>query len=1001
MQIQTKLIGLAVISTLLASAIVWTGASEREKAAEGSYAQAQWEIYKAAWQQAIERKAHQFDEFDAAGSRAPFWNANNPEPLNFNFGVLGGSSYFTNESDQVSGGVIKNPVSRGLSGRQLDDQGRNFLRAFFGPGMQKRQLSYVRIWDSSAAQTLYCYKSVFLRSSNPCSKAGLPYYLSEDYVGESFPGLATLTEEWTGFSIQASADQEDYFLVKIFQASLSGEAFVFVELGLAAQDVVTSFSEELGLTETRILNLEASSYDQDSREFLLSGILAEGQQGEVEARDLARGISAFKVPLSGDFSGPPVYLTVVRDISALAEARADLNSVIALITAAAVVSLMGLVYLVQRSVFRGLDYAIGILQRLTGGEIVAEIKRPSSIFLAHDDEVGKLIHALRLYSRKLRELEDLQIAITQDRQERDRIVIEKMTTLANQLEGGARTLLLADIENMSEAMREASASGDADAGGRERSSTELLRTAFERMSGQVVSLIEARTAELEGARDEAKEASLAKSKFLANMSHELRTPLNAIIGYSELLLEEAEDDGLDAMTGDLKKIIDSGKHLLSLINDILDLSKIEAGKLEIFASDFDYENLIEMVSNVSVALASKNSNRITFNQDKAIGTVFNDETRIRQAMLNLISNACKFTENGDVEIKTEELPSGLVRVQVSDTGIGMTDDQMAKIFDDFSQAESDTTKNFGGTGLGLSITKQLVELMGGELWVESEVGKGSTFGFTFPKSFSASSFEDGKADGGRQSVDESRWAVLVIDDDQDVHEILKRQLEKRAVQIFSAGSGSEGIDMAQQLRPDLIILDIVLPDQSGWEVLSHLRGDAELKEIPVVVSSMIDDLTSGAALGARATLPKPVSKEELSSTLRFVLGSGLDGKRVLIIEDEEKTREVLERNVSDLGAEVLSAADGEEGFNLSVAEGNLDLVILDLMMPGIDGFDYLRLLRDARPELLQRVVIHSALDIDESVKGKLSELGCKFVPKSADSELLHLLAEVSDTLRTA
>ncbi len=376
--------------------------------------------------------------------------------------------------------------------------------------------------------------------------------------------------------------------------------------------------------------------------------------------------------------------------------------------------------------------------------------------------------------------------------------------------------MLADIENMSEAMREASASSDADAGGRERSSTELLRAAFERMSGQVVSLIEVRTAELEGARDEAKEASLAKSKFLANMSHELRTPLNAIIGYSELLLEEAEDDGLDAMTGDLKKIIDSGKHLLSLINDILDLSKIEAGKLEIFASDFDYENLIKMVSNVSVALASKNSNRITFSQDNAVGTVFNDETRIRQALLNLISNACKFTENGDVEIKTEELPSGLVRVLVSDTGIGMTDDQMAKIFDDFSQAESDTTKKFGGTGLGLSITKQLVELMGGELWVESEIGKGSTFGFTFPKSFSALSLEDGIADGGRQAVDESRWAVLVIDDDQNVHEILKRQLEKRAVQIFSAGSGSEGIDMAQQLRPDLIILDIVLPDQSGW-----------------------------------------------------------------------------------------------------------------------------------------------------------------------------------------
>jgi len=998
-QIQTKLIGLAVTSTLLASAIVWTGASEREKAAENSYAQAQWEIYRAAWQQAIERKSLQFEPFDVSGDRAPFWNPDNPNPLDFNFGVLGGSSYFTNESGKVSGGVVKNPVSRGLSGQQLDDEGRNLLRAFFGPGMQRRQISYVRIWDSSAAQSLYCYKSVFLRSSNPCSQTGSPFYLSDGYVGENFPGLASQDGDWTGFSVHARGDREDYFLVKTFQTSLSRDEFVFVELGLAAQDVVLSFSEELGLTETLIVNL-SSSYQEGSREHELSEVLSVGPRNQVEARDLARGVSAFKVPLSADFSGPPVYLAVVRDISSLATARSELNSLVALATAAAICLLIGLVYLVQRSVFRGLDYAIAILQRLTDGEIVAEIKRPSSIFLARDDEVGKLIHALRLYSRKLRELEELQAAIKHDRQERDQIVIEKMTTLANQLEGSARTLLLEDIEKMSEAMKPASGANDDGLGSRERSSTELLRTAFERMSGQVVSLIEARTAELEGARDEAKEASLAKSKFLANMSHELRTPLNAIIGYSELLLEEAEDDGLESMTDDLRKIIDSGKHLLSLINDILDLSKIEAGKLEIFASEFDYENLIQMVSNVSAALASKNSNRITFNQEKVIGTVFNDETRVRQALLNLISNACKFTENGHVQVETDETPSGLVRILVRDTGIGMTEDQMARIFDDFSQAEADTTKKFGGTGLGLSITKQLVELMGGDLWVESEFGKGSTFGFTFPRSFSVPNSEGAVSVGEQQPVDGSRWAVLVIDDDQDVHEILRRQLEQRAVQIFSAGTGSEGIEMALELQPDLIILDIMLPDRSGWEVLSHFRSLPALKHIPVVVSSMIDDLTSGAALGARATLPKPVGKEQLATTLRTVLGSGLDGKRVLIIEDDERTREVLERNVSDLGAEVLSAINGEEGFNLSIAEHSIDLVILDLMMPGIDGFDYLRLLRDARPEMLQRVVIHSALDIDETVKGKLVELGCKFVPKSADSELLHLLAEVNETLRT-
>ena len=382
------------------------------------------------------------------------------------------------------------------------------------------------------------------------------------------------------------------------------------------------------------------------------------------------------------------------------------------------------------------------------------------------------------------------------------------------------------------------------------------------------------------------------------MSHELRTPLNAIIGYSELLLEEAEDDGMDSMVQDLRRITDSGNHLLGLINDILDLSKIEAGRLELFVSDFSVDSVLDVLENVAKPSAEKNGNEVLFDRGPDLGDMRSDETRLRQSLLNLISNATKFTEQGRVTVAAAvDHVDGIdwISFAVSDTGIGMSDEQMAKIFDDFTQAEAETTAKFGGTGLGLSITKQLVEMMGGELSVDSKVGEGSTFSIlvprTVPEDFSIDSGGDFSVEG--TSTEGEGKVVLIIDDEPSAHDILKRKLAGSPYRLVSAMDGHQGLSLARDLKPDLILLDILMPDKDGWTVLGELKEFDETREIPIIIVSMMDDDHSAVALGADAFMTKPVDRDQLILKIESIFGQSLVGRKALVVDDDAQARDIF------------------------------------------------------------------------------------------------------------
>ena len=537
-----------------------------------------------------------------------------------------------------------------------------------------------------------------------------------------------------------------------------------------------------------------------------------------------------------------------------------------------------------------------------------------------------------------------------------------MSHLADQLEGDAKTLILNDIGRMRELEKQETERG-------EEASVELMLLAFTRMSDEVNALINARTSEMEKARDEAIDAKGETSRFFANMSHELRTPLNAILGYGEMLAEDCEDLGYDDLLPDLKKITSAGTHLLSLINNILDISKIESGKMELYITSFEIEDVVDVIKDISAPLVSKNNNAFQTNIQDGIGAMRQDETKLRQCLSNLLSNAAKFTEAGTVTLEVDaslEKEIEMVSFKVIDTGEGMSEEGVGKVFEVYTQAERSTSAKHGGTGLGLPLSREMAQMMGGDITLTSELGVGSVFTLKLPRDCPQDEHE--VSDSVLEGIDDDEKLVVLIDDDVTMHDLIKRTLNKIGLTLVGATDSEKGMQMVRETKPKLLLLDVLMPGRDGWSILRECKSDPELKDMPVIMVSQLNQDTLANSLGADDYITKPIDRELFLKTIKNILGDGdTDNNKILIIDDDENTRDLLSRMLKEGGWVPKTAKDGKEGLD-QLGEDPA-LIVLDLEMPRMDGFEFLnQYIETVNEEDRCPILVYSGKDLTDVQK---------------------------------
>ena len=515
--------------------------------------------------------------------------------------------------------------------------------------------------------------------------------------------------------------------------------------------------------------------------------------------------------------------------------------------------------------------------------------------------------------------------------------------------------------------------------------------------------------EVAKAKEASENANRTKSLFLANMSHELRTPLNAIVGYSEMLQEEAAEQSLDSFVVDLEKINASGRQLLALINDILDLSKIEAGKMELFIETFELDELIDEIAETIQPMVLKNANSLRIERSKTLGAMRADQVKVRQALFNLLSNAAKFTHEGTITLQAErERMDGQewIVFRVVDTGIGLSPDKLLRLFQDFTQADASTTRKFGGTGLGLALTRRFCQMMGGDVTVRSVSGEGSTFTIKLPAVLTAPEAEvDPDIPEATRIVSTDRresdpppapsTCVLVIDDNAAQRDLMRRFLVKEGFGVRCAGSGEEGLRLAREMIPIAITLDVMMPDMDGWSVLKSLRADPALSEVPVIMLTMVDDPERGLALGATDYLTKPVNRQRLSRILKQY-SCGNPPCPVLVVDDDAGMRASMRRLLEKNGCRVTEAENGKAALTMMV-EDRPSLIFLDLLMDVMDGFVFAEQVR-THPEWRSiPIVVVTAHDLTPQERKRLSGR-VETILKKAGRSTDELLTQVLDAL---
>ncbi len=965
MPIRLQLLLFGVLGNVLVAAIFVFSFDYRENIQEDSSNESLLTLYESAWYQTYNKS------FDVMSNWLP---------------VTGGNAFYWEPDSEIlidevdSSNTFTNPILDTISSDKRGEV-QYLLDIIFEEEFDYGNLSYVMVYNATGSR-IYCESAYDLLGINPCSPDAIPDFVSNL---DSFLEDSSSRPRQSIVKIRDKEGDESSTLNQAlsFPINIDGETLAVVAMGVDIRkgleifedefEVRTAIKAEFGLISLNDYYTQFGDAEEDffSENFdkltLKAGLFKKLNGSRYSTKDTELGASITLLPLSSYLSADEAQLYVFKDERENILRATNVLNLTYIAAISFVIFIISLIAYITTRTFGGITKAIEVLEGLTKGDHSQEMPLRKGMLASETDEVGQLSTALKSYKSHLVEMESIREDQAKRRHERDEVIIEKMSALADQLDGSARTLILNDIKKMKDL------ADNADRKSSEEASVELMLVAFSRMSDEVNGLIDARTGEMETARDEARDASDQKTKFFANMSHELRTPLNAILGYGEMLYEDCEDLGYDDLLPDLKKITSSGSHLLSLINNILDLSKIEAGKMELFITSFEIENMIQTIKDVSEPLAAKNDNGFIINLDGAMGSMSQDETKLRQCLTNFLSNGFKFTKNGTITLEAKSRMEGdveFIDFLVIDTGAGMSAEGVAKVFEEYTQAERSTSANYGGTGLGLPISKKFAEMMGGNVVVTSEEGVGSVFTLSVPRE--CPEYNEDDVDSNVINLDSNDNLVVLVDDDVAMHDLIKRTISKLNLTLIGATNSEKGMELIREVKPKLILLDVLMPGRDGWSLLKECKTDKELKDIPVIMISQLNQSNLAASLGANDYLTKPIDRTHFINTIQRLLGGGTKNQKVLVIDDDKDVRELLSRLLKDSGYRPIDARDGKEGLERTKDEPAL--IILDLEMPRMDGFEFLdNYIKDVPENKRAPVLVFSGKDLTDVQEDLLKE----------------------------